>query len=290
MTRRREVETHLQTLGEIREIMAAMKNLSFMETRKLSAFIEAQQQAVQTIESAGADFLHFYPQLAPVPKAGPSLFVVIGSERGFCGDYNETLIEQAAERCRQWQCQPFWLPVGSKLGEKLAEDKRVISRLPGAAVAEEVPSVLQQVVATLDELERAKQIAGVSAIYHTVDEIKLTSLLPPFQSLEVQPPEKTGPPFLYLPPRQFLTELTDHYLFAALHALFYSALLAEHQRRIQHLEGALKRLDEQSEKLKVKRNILRQEEITEEIEQILLSAQAVATEVGGRKEKVVLGR
>ncbi len=283
MTRRREVETHLQTLGEIREIMAAMKNLSFMETRKLSAFIEAQQQAVQTIERAGADFLHFYPDFTPVPKPGPMIFVIVGSERGFCGDYNEALIERVIMHCQKLQCQPFWLPVGSKLGEKLAEDSRVITSLAGAAVAEEVPPVLQQVVETLDQLERTKQIAGVSAIYHTVDEIRRTSLLPPFQSLEVPPPEKAGPPFLYLPPQQFLTELTDHYLFAALHALFYSALLAEHQRRIQHLEGALKRLDEQSEKLKIQRNILRQEEITEEIEQILLSAQAVATELAVKK-------
>jgi F-type H+-transporting ATPase subunit gamma len=54
--------------------------------------------------------------------------------------------------------------------------------------------------------------------------------------------------------------------------MFYTSLMAEHYRRVQHLEGAIDRLEQRAEELGKKRNMLRQEEITEEIEVIMLSA------------------
>jgi F-type H+-transporting ATPase subunit gamma len=61
-----------------------------------------------------------------------------------------------------------------------------------------------------------------------------------------------------------------------LHELFYSALLAENERRLQHLEGALRRVDRKREALTLRGKALRQEEITEEIEIILLSTGLLA--------------
>ena len=47
---------------------------------------------------------------------------------------------------------------------------------------------------------------------------------------------------------------------------------AENQQRVRHLEGAVERLDDQLGTLERRRHRLRQEEITEEIEVILLNA------------------
>ncbi len=63
----------------------------------------------------------------------------------------------------------------------------------------------------------------------------------------------------------------EQYLFAALHALLFGSLMAEHQQRARHLEGALQRVDGRVRELRQRRNLLRQEEITEEIELILLN-------------------
>lgn len=61
MSRRHELEQHLQVLGEIRDIMSAMKNLSFMEVRKLTRFLSTQRRVVASMESAASDFLDFIP-------------------------------------------------------------------------------------------------------------------------------------------------------------------------------------------------------------------------------------
>jgi F-type H+-transporting ATPase subunit gamma len=57
--------------------------------------------------------------------------------------------------------------------------------------------------------------------------------------------------------------------------LLYGSLLAENQRRMQHMDSATRRLERTSEELVLRRNVLRQEEITEEIEIIMLSVGAL---------------
>jgi len=52
--------------------------------------------------------------------------------------------------------------------------------------------------------------------------------------------------------------------------------MAENQRRMQHMDAAVRRLERTSAEVWQRRNILRQEEITEEIEVIMLSVEALA--------------
>ena len=73
--------------------------------------------------------------------------------------------------------------------------------------------------------------------------------------------------------QRFARELLEQYLFARLHELLYSSLLAENEARLEHLESAVQRLERKSGELFRRRNVLRQEEITEEIEVIMLSAE-----------------
>ena len=56
----------------------------------------------------------------------------------------------------------------------------------------------------------------------------------------------------------------------------FTSLLHEHQRRVQHLEGATQRLEETLAGLARRQSTLRQEEITEELEVIMLGADLVA--------------
>lgn len=78
-----------------------------------------------------------------------------------------------------------------------------------------------------------------------------------------------------MPPAEFFLELTEQYLFAALYEMLYTSLMAENHNRVTHLEEAVKHLNDKSEDLTRQCAALRQEEIIEEIEVILLSAGSV---------------
>jgi len=279
MSQSRELQLHIAQMEEIRSILNAMKNLAFMEIHKLSRFQAMQGQAVANIENAAMDFLNFYPM--PVADDKPThIGILVGAERGFCGDFNDSLINTIAA-----ETYTGIIAIGSRLGNRLAGNSliEIIADIEGANVAEEVPTVLNRLIDTISSLQisncnthhkaNANPTLQLTVVYHdnVSSQITRRQILPLFPQQQ-QTIRYGNPAVLNLEPDDFFSELTDHYLFAVLHEIFYISLLAENQKRLQHLEGAVKHLDDETVNLRRKSQIYRQEEITEEIEVILLNA------------------
>ncbi len=271
-----ELSQRFTRLKEISGIMTAMKSLSLAETHKLTRFIGHQRRMLANIETAAADFLHFFP-VANTVETQPTILLLIGSERGFCGNFNERVLA-AHEDLPQWERAPMLLLVGHRLGTKLEAHPKVIARLEGSTVTEDVPTVLNRLMDALHTASRQLSTDGAalySLAHDSYGEPTLKRLLPlaPPPSLHL-----SYPPRLQLPPPEFFAELLDQYLLAMLYGLLYESLAAENRQRLAHMEQALDRLDETVAHLAVKRNALRQEKIVEEIEVILSSGQAFAAE------------
>lgn len=284
--------------------------------------------------SAGEDLR---PPAPVVPAA--ALWVLVGSEQGFCGDFNARL----AARARDPQAPPLagrWLVVGQRLATKLGDDPRILLQLPGATVADEVPAVLLRLTRELGRLLATADLAGEAAgesagetmgkavgeaagettgrttgkatgetpggaagggawkpaagglgvLYQdeATNDLRLRQILPlggppslpgapdPFPpGLHGRTRMSPFPPVIQLPPAELLDGLTRHYLYAVLNQVLYSSLTAENRQRQAHMDQALQRLEEKAERLRRACNAQRQEEITEEIEIILLSADAM---------------
>jgi F-type H+-transporting ATPase subunit gamma len=170
--------------------------------------------------------------------------------------------------------EPQLICVGHKLESLLENDERQIISIDGASSAEEVGYVLSQIVDQLAALQQQYGLLNLYALYHG-DEHQLVNqqLLPPFQNLlHHQQQQEPHAPELNLEPGEFLLELSYHYLFVVLFEILYTSLMAESRQRVAHLEAAVRHMDEQSGELHRQSNVLRQEEIIEEIEVILLSA------------------
>lgn len=280
MGRRREVQQRLAALDEIDGIMVAMKNLALLETHRLAGFLDTQRRAVANIEAAAADFLDFYPQ-AEAPGAGPQqeLLVVIGSERGLCGDFNESLLAPLTDATRQRDT--LVVAVGRRLEAKLHDDAGNSTFVEGPGVGEEVPAGLVRLVTVLNDIhqQRPEQVWRISALYHDDQsgEPRLRQLLPLAQPIRTQ--ARSHAPLLNLEPGRFLSLLTDQYLFAVLHEVFYASLMAENRMRLEHMDSAIRRIEKDEDQLRLRYNALRQEEIIEEIEIIMLSAEALSDSV-----------
>lgn len=273
MGRRHDIDAHIGALGDIAKIVRAMRNLSYLETRKLTRFIESQRHVVSGIDEAAHDFLdHHAALLQSIPEA-PPVYVLIGAERPFCGNFNEALRDALTARAGAHGGGRL-LAVGARLASILAGDPRLVESIGGASAAEEIPGVLTVLVECLNRLTAAHGPMNLRVLYWDAgtDQIEAVGVLPPFRKDGIaRRPRHAYAPRLNLAPTRFFGLLVEHYLFAELHALLYSSLLAEHQRRIGHLDGALGRIDDRIGALTLTRNRLRQEEITEEIELILLN-------------------
>jgi F-type H+-transporting ATPase subunit gamma len=271
MSRYRTVENHLSQLRELQEIIASMKTLSQLELHKLAGLSPGQHALAEHLGQVAADFYHHFPQ--PHEAAG-ELWLLIGSERGFCGDFNEALLRYLQQHFPECQEHPQRvLGVGRKLWLRLEEALPGFVPLPGASISEELPRILGGVVAAIRQQMIEEGVGTLQLLYHD-DElggVAAKRLLPP--ELPDNAARWRNPPLLQLSPRQFLREFLPHYLYLGLNERFVVSLLAENQHRVQHLEGAVRRLDERLGALTTRAMALRQEEITEEIEMILLGSE-----------------
>lgn len=273
MSRRRELELHRDSLVEIREIMNSMKTLAYLETHKLQDTLPAQNTMVDDIESAAADFLAFHADILPDSLETQQVILVFGSERGFCGDFNQALAHQLHDVVGKRINPATIIAIGHKLHTLLQDTGDSVHLIAGANTVDETFSVLNEIVEVLGNLQATGVALSLQVLCHGhEDSITTQELLPPFRHLRGLPTILTEPPLLNVTPEQFLSELTDAYLFAALQQILNRSLMAENHRRVQHMDGAVRHLEQMSTEILHQCNALRQEEITEEIEVILLNA------------------
>jgi F-type H+-transporting ATPase subunit gamma len=275
MTRRRTLEQRRHSIGEIRNIMNSMKTLAYLEIRKLGRFLDAQRAVVAHVETVAADFLGFHSDLLPPPDGSAEpVCLLLGSERGFCGDFNEALIDRLEGHIEELHSvSPRVMVAGHKLGARLEADPRVVAAFDGATTVGEVERTLHAITRALAVLQSQHGMLSLSVFHHDPEQeqVIVTGVLPCLELCRDVEPRFTHAPLVHLSPQAFLGALIDHYLYSVLHELMYVSLMAENLRRVRHLEGAVRHLDEKSTALLRKSNALRQEEIIEEIEVILLS-------------------
>lgn len=276
MSKRRDLQRHLQSLVEIKEIMNAMKNLALMEIHKVARRLETQHRVVESIGTAASDFLSFHRYPPGGEEPARDVYLLLGSERGFCGDFNEALSEAFRAHDKP-DGDPVLVTIGNKLSSRFTDDSRVIARLPGPSALEEIEAVLLNLMATLEAWQATQRPTGglrLTMFHHRPEEPGVkTTRLDPFSEWAPPPRRAAYPPLLNLEPRLYLAKLAEHYLFSVLHELFYCSLMAENQQRVQRMDFAVRRLDDKSEELLRQFNSVRQEEITEEIELIMLNVE-----------------
>lgn len=266
MSGQAELTQRYARLQEISSIMTAMKSLALVETKKLARFIGHQRRMLSNIEAAAGDFLSFFP-IERGAVTQPVIVLLIGSERGFCGNFNESLLNALGTLPGIEADTAQLVVVGSRLAAKMEGYPDVIARLEGPTVTEEVPAVLNRI---MDALHTVSGTA-LFGLAHGADGEPIFKRILPFDPPNA--PYFTNPPRLQLAPDRFFSELLDQYLLAALYGLLYESLSSESHQRLAHMEQALDRLDENIANLVLKRNALRQEKIIEEIEVILSGRQ-----------------
>ena len=277
MTERRKILQRAASLREIDEILGAMKSLAFVEVHRITTFIDAQREAVGLIESAAMDFLTSYGEHLPPSERAGDIICLLGAERGLCGDFNGKLLEAAAGHASILAAAKRIMVVGTRLAD--AYSAEVHDTIEGPSVVEEVPAVitrlLERLTAALSEQVDQAQPVGLLILYQDAEGVRLRRLLP-FTPSPVVAAHYAFSLQIQLAPSDLFHALVEHYLYGVLHAVFFESLLEENRQRLEHMQRARDKLAENLSDLDRHQRKLRQEEITEEIELILLSAGAVA--------------
>lgn len=265
MPQRFQLKTRQTKLLEIRNIIHSMKTLAVLESRKLQTKYDYLLQMEQAMATLVDDFTSSFTDLNFVNET-TAVLIVIGSERGFCGNFNDLVRAQALPKLDDYH-QVYI--IGTKLGQLNWPENSNCTKIAGAHVVEDVEAVSWQV---LSDLLLNYQAAPKTVIAHDSiqEKVIVKPLYPPMVSRVAKNKQPAFDPVFNVPKTQFAEELAERYLIYTLQRVLYYSLMRENERRMIHLEKATDYLDEQNEKMLNRINELRQEEIIEEIEVILM--------------------
>ena len=159
----RQLRGRLKNFLEIRDILEGLKTLAQIEMQKLTRHQERQIRVLEARREPLRDLLSFHPSLWPeLPEECENVLLLLGSERGFCGDFNASL-ERLAE---DWG-GPL-VVVGSKLKERFPRRDNVIF-LVGPVAAEEVKDCHFQLLETLNGFGTERPLRLTVLLYDDSD-------------------------------------------------------------------------------------------------------------------------
>lgn len=271
------LKNKLNALKDIKDIVSSMKafaNFTIQKSKKELPYVREYQNSV---EDSIAYMITLFPELKELKRvSGKSLYVLFGSEEGLCGAFNEKIfafIEQEIE-------DDYLIVVGRKANDEAVERKlNILWATDGASKIESIQNRVTDLAYYLGNLYEREDIENLFLVYaklinNTTFIVKKEKILPPdFEKFEKY--IKVKEPLLYLDKHEILDDLIEEYLLISLYRAFIESISSENQARLQNMQNAEQHIKKLSIDLHEELNILRQEEITNELMEIISGFKAI---------------
>jgi F-type H+-transporting ATPase subunit gamma len=281
MPRLTEIEAHVASMDALLSIVGAMRSLAAIRIQEAQRALPGiRRYAEVMVESIGATlpFLDGAPPPAEASAKAPTLVVVLAAEHGFVGGFNARLME-AAERLRQ--PDDVLLVLGSR-GIAVASERglgpawvhRMASRAEGAL--DTAYRLLSEIYRRLGDGQVAR-VELLSSRFRQLgqSQVEKRSILPvDLAPMRLQPPRQ--PPLHNMPAASLLERLSGEYVFALLMEAMVDSIASENSARFVAMESANENVKIKLQQLRHELNRVRQEEITTEISDLVLGAEAVS--------------
>lgn len=278
----------LETTGDIQSIVRTMKALSSVSIRQYEHAEVAMAHYARTVE-LGLMALLRQRRLAglPLPRAdsgiGREALIVIGSDRGLCGGYNDKITRFAWSRLDD---RPMVLGViGARVAARLEADGRradAVHPLPGS-----VEGLSRLVQTMIVEIDRWARVEGVGQVWlvHNRREGRNTAKpqahrLLPLPDSHLRKLSEAGWPGRSLPlfrmdPDRLMSWLVQQRLFVVIYRALAEALASEHASRLAAMQAAERNIEERRDDLRQLYRLRRQETITRELLDVVSGYEAV---------------
>jgi F-type H+-transporting ATPase subunit gamma len=286
MERLSEIQARLKNLGELAEVVGAMRSLAAVRVQQARDALPAIRRYTEVVEGALADAFALGPRAdEPLPDgaAGDSAAIVFSSEQGFVGAFNEHVLERAAAQLSS--PGDLLLVVGAR-GAALAAERRleIAWTAPMATQGGGVPEVARRVSEEVYRRAGRGELRRVTLVYAkssggAASDVVVSTLLPfdptPYQSAGA---EAGPPPLANLAPRDLVDRLVDELMLAELMRACMESFASENGARLATMESARTSIDKKLDELSQDERRRRQDEITTELLDIVTGAEAVAGE------------
>lgn len=279
MTRLSEIQARIGSMGELRNIVGAMRSLAGMRLQEAQHALPGIRRYAEAMATALASTLLLMPQptLATHTHLGRRALILYAAEHGFVGGFNERLLV-AAEPTLGGQDALFVLgsrgaALALERGRQISWTSPMATRLVGA------PETIRRLSAELYARIARGEISRVEAMFSryrqggaaTVERILLLPL--DLDALAQKQPRQ--PPLHNLDPIPLHEKLMGEYVFALLTEAAVESIASENAARFAAMESAHDNISKKLDKLREDEREARQSEITTELLDLIIGAEAL---------------
>jgi F-type H+-transporting ATPase subunit gamma len=288
----------LETADQLRLVVRVMKSLAAASIRQFERAAHAMTEYRGNVESALTVALHGVDTRAgdAVGIAGEEGArgrnigaIVIGSDQGMCGRFNDHVAIHAAgvlRRTEGSQFNPTVIAVGARAAARLADaGVAVLESLRSPSAADAIAGVVQDLLVRIDRMGSQQSVGTVVVVFNehvpgSGFEPRDLRLLPIDRAwmagLQERPwPSRVHPVFT-IERQEFLRELLREYLFTSLYLALASSLASEHASRLASMQAAQRNIEERLESLKASHRERRQADIDMELMDIIGGFEALS--------------
>lgn len=280
----------LETTGDIQSIVRTMKALSSVSIRQYERAEAAMADYARTVELGLIALLRQRRQASlPLPgtdsETGHEALIVIGSDRGLCGGYNDKITRFAWPRLDD---RPMVLGVvGMRVAARLEANGRradAVHPLPGSV--EGLSRLVQTMIVEIDRWTRVEGVRQVWLVHNRRDgrnaaKPQAHRLLPLPENYLHKLSEADWPgrslPLFRMDADRLMSWLVQQRLFVVIYRALAEAMASEHASRLAAMQAAERNIEERRDELRQLYRLRRQETITRELLDVVSGYEAVSS-------------
>ncbi|MFH0984728.1 MAG: ATP synthase F1 subunit gamma [Candidatus Omnitrophota bacterium] len=262
------------------EMVAAAKLKRFQRLREQSTpYVLAVEGVLDRLLATDVPLEH---PLLEIREEKNAALLVVTSDTGLCGSFNQLLIEEARKFLRNSSKAPLLIGVGKQGVNALSRAGHTWHQTFTDTKTSQVESVISQASALIETLFTEKKVDAVYAVYthfmgKSIYRVTTEKLLP-FTLASSQKEEDAGDDTHYIlePSREALfTRLIPLVFAAKARMMFMESLISEQMARMNAMYQATENAKELIDTLVLLRNKVRQAAITKELIEIVSGSKAL---------------
>lgn len=276
------------TLTSIRGIVHTMKTMSAINAVPYEHAARSVESYHQTVLIGLRAFVaKTGPVAMPVTVQAERVLVVFGSDHGLCGNYNEVLAATARTEAAKAETGTRILCVGARMKDALSDQglSPEVTFLPPAS-ADGIGRLASDIVTRLDQIgggDVHNRIAVTLAFTRRAGKGQREPVVSPL--LPVAPSLLSGPgrvgwqsrslPDYTMQATPLLAALLRNHIFASVFQASAEAMVTENAARLALMQQAEQAVDERLEEVGGQFRLVRQDEITNELMDIIVGFEAL---------------
>jgi len=284
------IKRQIETARELQTLVRVMKSIAASRVREYDRAVAAIEEYGRTVASGLQVVMQQRSNGMTAPTSGRNRLgaIVLGSDQGLCGNFNERIAEFAVAKMAELQVAPesrAIVVVGERPANYLEDaGQRLEGRLAFVGDFGAITQVILRVLEKVEEWDLRRRMERIALFYNRPAEggsfqPEMQVLLPIdtawLEGLAARPWPGRSIPTFSLDWESLFAGLVNQHIFFTIYRAFVESMASENTSRLRAMQAAQKNIDERLEELHSTHNRLRQSSITGELLDITTGYQAV---------------